>query len=129
MPTIDSRNAVANAIEHAELQSWNNKGRYSELCGHSIFYIDEGEPDKPAILLIHGFPTSSWDWQAIWNSLSKGYRLISLDMLGFGFSASVGVEWGTVLVLNRRSIRSELVGENTHLTSAICVGEQQGQIH
>ena len=86
MPTIDSRNAVATAIEHAELQSWYNKSRYSELCGHSIFYIDEGEHDKPAILLIHGFPTSSWDWQAIWNSLSKDYRLITLDMLGFGFS-------------------------------------------
>ena len=31
-------------------------------------------------------PTSSWDWQPIWETLSDKYRLIAVDMLGFGFS-------------------------------------------
>ena len=73
-------------IEHTNLSAWYNKGGYTELNGHSIFFINEGSDDKPVILLIHGFPTSSWDWQPIWNSLSKDYRLITLDLLGFGFS-------------------------------------------
>ena len=38
------------------------------------------------IVLIHGFPTASWDWCKIWNTLRQHYRLLTLDMLGFGFS-------------------------------------------
>lgn len=42
--------------------------------------------DQPVIVLIHGFPTCSWDWQPIWDELRKDYRLVALDMLGFGLS-------------------------------------------
>jgi pimeloyl-ACP methyl ester carboxylesterase len=48
--------------------------------------VDSGELDKPAVLLIHGFPTSSWDWAPIWGALNESYRLVALDLLGFGFS-------------------------------------------
>jgi len=81
MPTNDSVK-----IEHTDLRAWYNKGAYTQLGEHSIFFIDEGTTDKPVILLIHGFPTSSWDFEPIWNSLREDYRLITLDMLGFGFS-------------------------------------------
>lgn len=53
---------------------------------HNIFVRDEGDAGLPTILLIHGFPTSSWDWQPLWSELCKTYRLVALDMLGFGFS-------------------------------------------
>lgn len=36
--------------------------------------------------LIHGFPTSSWDWAPIAGALSSRYRLLALDLLGFGDS-------------------------------------------
>ncbi len=38
------------------------------------------------ILFIHGFPTSSWDWHSVCPAFAPSHRLISLDMLGFGFS-------------------------------------------
>ena len=71
--------------------AWRKRGETLELLGHSIFVIDssrddESRKDLPTILLIHGFPTSSWDWQPVWHALSNDYRLIALDMLGFGFS-------------------------------------------
>lgn len=69
-----------------QLQQWQQKGDYAKLNGHDIFYIDEGDKDKPVVLLIHGFPTSSWDWQGIWPALQQKYRLVCLDMLGYGFS-------------------------------------------
>jgi pimeloyl-ACP methyl ester carboxylesterase len=69
-----------------QLQLWQQKGQYVKLNGHDIFYIDEGSKDKPVVLLIHGFPTSSWDWQGLWQTLSQDYRLVCLDMLGYGFS-------------------------------------------
>jgi len=68
------------------VQQWRARGEFHQLCGHSIFVLDEGAPERPTILLIHGFPTSSWDWHAIWDTLAKHYRIIALDMLGFGFS-------------------------------------------
>ncbi|MGB1404019.1 MAG: alpha/beta fold hydrolase, partial [Porticoccaceae bacterium] len=67
-------------------QQWLAQGEHMQLLDHSIFVIDTGASTKPTILLLHGFPTSSWDWQPLWQTLAQDYRLIALDMLGFGFS-------------------------------------------
>jgi pimeloyl-ACP methyl ester carboxylesterase len=37
-------------------------------------------------VLLHGFPTSSWDWHRLWDSLQNSYRLIAVDFIGYGFS-------------------------------------------
>mmetsp|Transcript_39006 Transcript_39006/g.43125 ORF Transcript_39006/g.43125 Transcript_39006/m.43125 type:complete len:300 (+) Transcript_39006:313-1212(+) len=68
------------------IKNWHARGEFQDLLGHSIFVIDEGSDELPVIMLLHGFPTSSWDWQLIWDALARDYRLIALDMLGFGFS-------------------------------------------
>jgi pimeloyl-ACP methyl ester carboxylesterase len=39
------------------------------------------------VLCIHGFPTASWDWHAIWGGLTQRHRVIAPDMIGFGYSA------------------------------------------
>lgn len=41
---------------------------------------------KPWLLLIHGFPTSSWDWTGVWPMLEARFNLAAIDMLGFGLS-------------------------------------------
>jgi pimeloyl-ACP methyl ester carboxylesterase len=38
------------------------------------------------LLLVHGFPTGSWDWHALWPSLVERYRVLALDLIGLGFS-------------------------------------------
>lgn len=68
------------------LQQWRERGAVVPLLGHEIFYIEEGDPSLPTLLLIHGFPTSSWDWHKVWPALRQNYRIVALDMLGFGFS-------------------------------------------
>lgn len=70
----------------APLQNWLNKGHLLKLQGHEIFYVDEGDPSLPTLILVHGFPTSSYDFSYMWEQLRSRYRLICLDMLGFGFS-------------------------------------------
>jgi pimeloyl-ACP methyl ester carboxylesterase len=70
-------------------EDWERRGRYAELLGQRIFFIDEpasGE-SRGTIFLVHGFPTSSWDWWKIWPGLNRHYRLVAPDLLGFGFSA------------------------------------------
>lgn len=42
---------------------------------------------KPVLLLIHGFPSASWDWTPLWEGLSQHYHLVAADMLGFGLSS------------------------------------------
>ncbi|MCB1609021.1 MAG: alpha/beta hydrolase [Xanthomonadales bacterium] len=76
----------ADSINDPALQAWMDSGQLRTLLGQRIFTIDTGAADRETILLIHGFPTSSWDWQPLWADLGKQYRLVALDMLGFGLS-------------------------------------------
>lgn len=63
---------------------WLETGTWFLYRGHRIFYRIEGN-GQPLILL-HGFPTSSWDWHRLWDSLRNSYQLIALDFIGYGFS-------------------------------------------
>jgi len=59
-----------------------------EVEGSAIKYIDEGKSDH-VILLLHGVPSSSWLYRKMIPLLvSKGYRVIAPDMLGYGNSDS-----------------------------------------
>jgi pimeloyl-ACP methyl ester carboxylesterase len=64
---------------------WRAAGDTFEWRGERIFYRAEGTGEP--VLLVHGFPTASWDWSLIWPRLVSRYRLLTLDMIGFGFSA------------------------------------------
>ncbi|MCK7594719.1 alpha/beta fold hydrolase [Pseudomarimonas salicorniae] len=68
----------------ATLESWYASGRSLEALGRRLF-VREGGGGTP-LLLIHGFPTSSWDWEAVWPELAHDHRLIAPDLLGFGRS-------------------------------------------
>jgi len=70
----------------ATVAAWRARGELMTLAGKQIFVMDEGSHELPALLLIHGFPTSSWDWQGVWADLSQHFRIVAMDMLGFGFS-------------------------------------------
>ncbi len=67
------------------VDEWQDRGNFFEHNGHNIFYIEAGAGDP--LLLIHGFPTSSFDWNYVWNDLSRRYRVIAPDLIGYGFSA------------------------------------------
>ncbi|MCA9772152.1 MAG: alpha/beta hydrolase [Myxococcales bacterium] len=67
------------------LSEWRIGAHTHKYRGHDIAYWTEGEGD--ALLLIHGFPTAAWDWNRLWDALTKRFRVVVCDMLGFGFSA------------------------------------------
>ena len=66
--------------------TWLHNGRFYRHSQHDIFYQTAGSGPE-TILLIHGFPTASWDWVKLWPALTEKYRVVALDLLGFGFSA------------------------------------------
>ena len=59
-----------------------------KIAGLDIFYREAGDKNKPTILLLHGFPTSSHMYRNLINDLSADYYLIAPDYPGFGQSSS-----------------------------------------
>jgi pimeloyl-ACP methyl ester carboxylesterase len=69
---------------------WEAIGTHRELCGERIFTIDApsiGPERHVPLLVLHGFPTSSFDYAAVLDGLRAGRRVLLLDMLGYGLSA------------------------------------------
>ena len=66
------------------LDQWKAGGSYHPYQQHQIFVREEGAGE--ILLLIHGFPTASWDWHLLWPKLVEKYHVIAPDLLGFGFS-------------------------------------------
>jgi pimeloyl-ACP methyl ester carboxylesterase len=62
--------------------------RYRSIAvdGLNLFYREAGDPSGPALLLLHGFPTSSHMFRNLLPLLADRYRLIAPDLPGFGFS-------------------------------------------
>lgn len=67
------------------LSAWYKEISVFEWRGYQVVF-QLHESDKPWLLLIHGFPTASYDWHKIWEPLSEQFSLVALDMLGFGYS-------------------------------------------
>ncbi len=66
-------------------EEWRTGGTSFDWRGHQMFCRVEGTGEP--LLLIHGFPTASWDWWKLWPGLTARYRCLAVDMLGYGFSA------------------------------------------
>ncbi|MFI8610595.1 alpha/beta fold hydrolase [Pseudomonas sp. NPDC077649] len=75
------------ALPGIALDAWRAQGQELRFGPHAIRYWTAGEAAAEPLLLIHGFPTASWDWHRLWQPLARQYRLIACDMLGFGYSA------------------------------------------
>jgi len=60
--------------------------RKVEADGVQVFYRVAGDPSTPVILLLHGFPTSSFMFHELIPRLADRYRVIAPDLPGFGFT-------------------------------------------
>ena len=60
--------------------------QHAVVDGHKIFYREAGSETAPAILLLHGFPTSSHMFRNLIPALADRYHVVAPDLPGFGFS-------------------------------------------
>jgi pimeloyl-ACP methyl ester carboxylesterase len=67
------------------LHAWRDAGEFIDICGHRMYCRRAGA--GPRLLLIHGFPTSSFDWAPMWSMLTARFEVLAFDLLGLGFSA------------------------------------------
>jgi pimeloyl-ACP methyl ester carboxylesterase len=66
--------------------------RYATVDGRRLFYREAGTPGNPVIVLLHGFPTSSFMFRTLIPELADRYHVIAPDYLGFGYSDAPPVE-------------------------------------
>lgn len=60
--------------------------RYATVQGRELFYREAGPAGAPVIVLLHGFPTSSFMFRELIPKLADRYHVIAPDHLGFGLS-------------------------------------------
>lgn len=66
---------------------WHGEGAPLRCEAGQVFVRTEGDiRSAPPLLLIHGFPTSSYDFSLVWGRLARKRPLVTLDLLGFGMS-------------------------------------------
>src|SRR5262249_57001 len=74
---------------------WQASGRYftwkstlPENQGRAVevFYTCSGDAAKPVVLMLHGFPTSSFDFRPLIAALDPNYPICALDFPGYGVS-------------------------------------------
>lgn len=74
----------------ATSSGWEAIGTPRTLCGERIFTVDApsiGPERHEPLLILHGFPSSSFDYAAVLDGLRAGRRVLLLDLLGYGLSA------------------------------------------
>jgi pimeloyl-ACP methyl ester carboxylesterase len=74
-------------------RSWLAAGRHENVAGYRMFVYDcspagseRTAGESPTVLLLHGFPTSCYDWRGVVENLRQRARTIAPDLFGFGLS-------------------------------------------
>jgi pimeloyl-ACP methyl ester carboxylesterase len=67
-----------------ELRAWRDRGEHIDAFGHEVFVVDEGTGDP--LLVLHGYPSSSYDFVDVWPKWTARHRVVAHDHLGFGLS-------------------------------------------
>jgi pimeloyl-ACP methyl ester carboxylesterase len=71
------------------VREWESAGERRDLAGHSIFTLVapalDDERDEP-LLVLHGFPSSSYDFAPVLDELRRTRRVLLFDFLGYGLS-------------------------------------------
>jgi pimeloyl-ACP methyl ester carboxylesterase len=73
----------------SEVDDWEARGKTLTVDSHRIWMLDEPaarESGRDPLLLLHGFPTCSYDWRHVHHALRADRRVVCLDFLGFGLS-------------------------------------------
>lgn len=98
-----SGSPTVSAWTHPELAAWEASGRRMEVGGHEVFVVVQprigpGDDDElEPLLIVHGFPTSSFDFARLVPSLARRRRVVLVDMLGFGLSDKPDVRYTMAL--------------------------------
>jgi len=78
------------------MRRWEQRGERVEVAGNQIWFADlppAQDIGRPPAVVLHGFPTCSYDWHATLDILGAERRLVLIDFLGFGLSDKPDVRY------------------------------------
>jgi pimeloyl-ACP methyl ester carboxylesterase len=90
--------------------------RTSQVNGTEVFYREGGDPAAPTLLLLHGFPSSSAQYQQLIERLEDRYHVIAPDYPGFG--QSLPLEGTTTFDRIVSSLKTCLTDQSRHMLDA-----------
>jgi pimeloyl-ACP methyl ester carboxylesterase len=97
---------------------------FIDVDGIRVHYQEAGDRHAPAMVLIHGFASSTLVWSNVFLKLAEaGYRVIALDMLGYGYSAKP--RNGEYTIAGQAKLLARLL-DQLGIARAIFVGSSYG---
>lgn len=97
----------------AAVAVWAARGQHRRLAGHRIFTVDvpaAGPEDREPLLVVHGFPTSSFDFRLVVDRLTAGRRVHLVDLLGYGLSAKPDIAYSIDVLADVVAAYAEAIG-------------------
>jgi 2-hydroxy-6-oxonona-2,4-dienedioate hydrolase len=67
--------------------------KFTNVNGYRIRYLEDGPPDAKILILLHGIGASAERWSRVFPTLSRDYRVIAPDIIGFGYSDKPAVDY------------------------------------
>jgi pimeloyl-ACP methyl ester carboxylesterase len=131
--------------DHTSLTSfttaaWKERGKYIDLPEGRVFVVElDAVPDEGAtpVLVLHGFPTSSWDFAEASSLVARHRKVVLFDFIGFGFSdkprdagyglfeqADVALVVARELGISRAHVWSHDMG--TSVATELCARRERG---
>jgi pimeloyl-ACP methyl ester carboxylesterase len=127
---LGSAAAEPQGTKLAGLQEWVDQGHFIKANGYKIFVVSKGKAKTKGhgVLIVHGFPGSSWDWSGVVPQVAKRTRVVVPDMIGQGRSDKP--QTGTFedhYSLFKQADMYEAVAKQEGLTEVMLVAHDMGQ--
>ena len=103
--------------------AWRERGQETEFGGHHV-HVFAREGAGPTLLLLHGFPSSSYDWRLLID-LEPNAAVLAPDFLGYGFSDKPSEHHYTMV--EAADLAEQVVRRHTAAGPVFIVGHDIGQ--
>src|SRR5688572_10389507 len=75
------------------VREWRDDGRFITHADRRIFVFDTNSHPGVCAFILHGFPSSSFDWHLVVPQLAARVRVVTFDFLGYGLSAKPDIAY------------------------------------
>ncbi len=103
--------------------SWRATAVHIELNGRSVAAYDHGDPQGTPVTFLHGYPSSSLDAAPLLGHLGQGWRVLAIDLPGFGASAKTP---GTPPTVQGAADAVEAMWAERSITSSLLAAHDYG---
>jgi len=111
------------AVEQLTAEAAAPDGKFATVGGFRVHYVEDGPPDGPPVVLLHGLAASSGTWHPVIAALRDTYHVIAPDLLGFGYSHRSSAP---IYTLRRRAQNLAALLDHLGVERATVVGHSLG---